>query len=173
MLLIARQRIRAQSMLLAALLLAALVLAGCNQTPDRSRESSQPAAAGEALPTLSPEDIAAGHLIYRNLCAECHGPDLEGEAGWKQQNEDGSFRAPPHTAGGHTWHHADPVLIEAIKLGGTRFAGLDVGGTSNMPAYGEVLTDEEIHAVLTYLKSTWPDDIRAMQWQQTVQTTIE
>ncbi len=38
-----------------------------------------------------------------------------------------------------------------------------------MPAYGGTLTDEEITAVLDYIKSTWPEDIRLYQWERTTQ----
>lgn len=34
---------------------------------------------------------------------------------------------------------------------------------SGMPAFEEALTDAEILAVLGYIKSTWPDRIRAAQ----------
>jgi mono/diheme cytochrome c family protein len=30
-----------------------------------------------------------------------------------------------------------------------------------MPAYDDVLTDEQIWAVLAYIKSRWPEEIRA------------
>jgi mono/diheme cytochrome c family protein len=56
-------------------------------------------------------------------------------------------------------------LWEAILQGGTRLGNL---GTSNMPAYAGVLSDDEVEAVLTYIKSTWPEDVRAIQWEQTV-----
>ena len=39
-----------------------------------------------------------------------------------------------------------------------------------MPAFDEVLTDEEIAAVLDYLKSTWPPEIRIVQWEQTLRS---
>ena len=32
---------------------------------------------------------------------------------------------------------------------------------SNMPIYDGVLSDEEIIAVISYIKSTWPEEIRA------------
>jgi mono/diheme cytochrome c family protein len=32
-----------------------------------------------------------------------------------------------------------------------------------MPAYDDVLTDAEIWAILAYIKSTWPPNIRARQ----------
>ena len=119
------------------------------------------------LPTLDSQQIAMGREVYVEHCAVCHGVKLEGQANWKEQNEDGSFRAPPHDASGHTWHHGDRPLIEAIERGGARLPA-NIGGTSNMPAFGDVLTDEEITAVLNYIKSTWPEDIRAIQWEQTV-----
>lgn len=75
------------------------------------------------VPTLAAEEIAVGKKIYELHCATCHGADLEGEPDWKIQNEDNSFKAPPHDAGGHTWHHADEELVEAIRLGGARLEG--------------------------------------------------
>ncbi len=121
-----------------------------------------------ALPTLAPEVITLGASVYAAQCASCHGVELEGESDWKVQNEDGSFRAPPHDASGHTWHHGDEMLLEAIRLGGARFDGLNIGGTSNMPAFAETLTGNEMAAVLAYIKSTWPEDIRTLQWEATV-----
>jgi mono/diheme cytochrome c family protein len=121
----------------------------------------------QPLPTLSPAVIAEGQAIYAANCANCHGENLEGEPNWKEQNEDGSFRAPPHDENGHTWHHGDNTLIEAIEKGGARLNDLNVGGTSNMPAFEEILTPEEITAVLTYIKSTWPEDVQAIQWEVT------
>ncbi len=120
------------------------------------------------LPTLAPQAVELGRTVYAAYCADCHGADLQGEAEWKVQNEDGTFRSPPHDETGHTWHHGDPTLIAAIRLGGARFEGMDVGGSSPMPAFGETLTDEEITAVVTFIKSTWPDDIRALQQEATL-----
>ncbi len=120
------------------------------------------------LPTLDPEVVVRGTAIYAANCAECHGASLEGEANWQQLNPDGSFRAPPHDANGHTWHHSDGQLIEAIRLGGARLPA-EIGGTSAMPAFAEALDEAEIEAVLAYIKSTWPKDIRQVQWQVTLQ----
>jgi mono/diheme cytochrome c family protein len=87
-------------------------------------------------------------------------------------NEDGSFRAPPHNQEGHTWHHSDRILVEAIIEGGARLPD-NIGGTSNMPAFGEILTDEEITAVLAYIKSSWPEDIRQMQWENSATDPLD
>lgn len=163
----------------------ALLLAGCQSQGGQSTPSS-PAAdspivprlpsiselAGTPapdilpLPALDSETISLGREVYSLHCASCHGQDLEGESDWQTQNEDGSFRAPPHDASGHTWHHGDKVLIESIKLGGERLPG-NIGGFSEMPAFADVLTDDEITAVLTYIKSHWDEETRAIQWEQT------
>jgi mono/diheme cytochrome c family protein len=38
---------------------------------------------------------------------------------------------------------------------------------SDMPAFGTALSDEEIWAVLAYIKSSWPSDIRRAQHEMT------
>jgi len=147
------------------LLLAALILlSGCRtgKVADRSASTD----AGQYTAT-DPQSVVQGETIYTQHCAVCHGVSLEGEADWKLQNPDGSFRAPPHDAEGHTWHHDDAQLIEAIKRGGERLPP-DIGGTSNMPAYEDVLSEDEITAVLDYIKSLWPEEIRTIQQQQTM-----
>jgi mono/diheme cytochrome c family protein len=127
-------------------------------------ESSVPA----NLPHLASESVELGELIYAQHCASCHGLDLEGEANWKEPNPDDSFRAPPHDASGHTWHHGDAQLLEAIQRGGARIPAKF--GSSQMPGYAGTLTETEMIAVLDYIKSTWPDELRLVQWQQTLQT---
>ena len=150
--------------ILLTLVVSVLLLSSCSDEADSSKEDS-------AQTEPSQETVALGEAVYADNCASCHGADLEGETDWKQQNEDGSFRSPPHTADGHTWHHADGVLIEAIKEGGTRFEGLNIGGSSNMPAFGDTLTEEEITAVLAFIKSSWPEDVQEIQRQQTEQAS--
>ena len=68
--------------------------------------------------------------------------------------------APPHDASGHTWHHPDEVLFRITKYGVAKAANLK-NYESAMPAYEDRLSDEEIVAVLSWIKSTWPPEIRA------------
>lgn len=145
-------------------------LVACQSTSVSDSTTLQSGGAGQAaaMPVLSTDEIELGETVYAANCAACHGVNLEGEANWKQQNEDGSFRSPPHDESGHTWHHGDPTLINSIVLGGARLNDMDIGGTSAMPVFGELLTEGEITAVLSYIKSTWPNDVRQLQWEATI-----
>ena len=127
----------------------------------------QPDAPAEMEVTvISQGDMAAlGETVYAENCAECHGANLEGEANWQEPNDDGTFRAPPHDASGHTWHHDDKYLWERVKYG-TAVLPPNAQSQSDMPAYDGVLTDQEILAVLMYIKSSWPPDIQEAQRQR-------
>ena len=110
---------------------------------------------------LNPDDreiTGQGRRIYQANCASCHGTRLEGQANWRRPGPNGRLPAPPHDASGHTWHHPDPQLFALTKFGP---AAMVPGYQSDMPGYEGVLTDQEIIAVLSYIKSRWPPDIRA------------
>jgi mono/diheme cytochrome c family protein len=102
--------------------------------------------------------IAFGRQVYAENCADCHGNNLEGEPDWRDRKADGKLPAPPHDQTGHTWHHADKLLFKITKFGLKPFAGEDY--ESDMPVYDGLLTDEEIIAVLSFIKSTWPKQTR-------------
>ena len=102
--------------------------------------------------------VALGERVYRKYCAACHGRDLEGQPDWRSRQPDGRLPAPPHDESGHTWHHADEVLFGITKDG---VAALVPGYESDMPAYADILTDDEIWAVLAFIKSRWPSAIQA------------
>ncbi len=104
--------------------------------------------------------------LYLKHCASCHGRDLEGEVDWQRRLPDGRMPAPPHDATGHTWHHPDRVLFGIVKEGPVPGKFAPPGHVSNMPAFAGVLTDEEIWAVLDYIKNTWPE--RERRYQQDV-----
>lgn len=110
-------------------------------------------------------DLAAGEAIYAAECASCHGANLEGAPDWRSPDSDGRYPAPPHDATGHTWHHDDGLLFDYTKLGGdgVMTARGMPGGNSGMPAFADVLTDAQINNVLAWIRSTWPEEIRASQ----------
>ena len=113
------------------------------------------------LPSLDPADIALGERVYVEACASCHGANLEGQPNWQVRNVDGKLPAPPHDETGHSWHHPDAQLFAITKFGLAPFTGPDYA--TDMPAFEGALTDAEIRAVLAYIKSRWPEKIRAHQ----------
>ena len=110
---------------------------------------------------IDPADRAQVDLVrklYVEACASCHGANLEGQPNWQKRLPNGRLPAPPHDASGHTWHHPDIDLFRVTKLGP---AAYPTGYETDMPAFGDRLSDAEIAAILAYIKSTWPPEIRA------------
>lgn len=103
--------------------------------------------------------VAAGEAVYASNCASCHGANLEGQSNWRSPGSDGRLPAPPHDNTGHTWHHDGDTLFRLTKYGTGALIG-DPEYASDMPIYDGVLTDDEIIAVLSYIKSNWPQEIR-------------
>ncbi len=116
-----------------------------------------------ARPRDDPARIAAGRALYDRHCASCHGANLEGEPHWREKKPTGRMPAPPHDASGHTWHHPDAVLVGITKHGLVPGKYAPPGYESDMPGFGGALADDEILAILAYIKSTWPDEIRRAQ----------
>ena len=117
------------------------------------------APAQTVLTPSDPDVVALGQSIYSENCASCHGVNLEGQPNWRLPGQDGQLAAPPHDATGHTWHHDEDTLFRLTKYGTGALIG-DPNYESNMPIYGGLLTDDEIIAALSYIKSTWPQEIR-------------
>ena len=95
-----------------------------------------------------------GGKIFNNNCAVCHGQNASGPKGdWREKLADGSYPPPPLNGTAHTWHHSPKQLLWTINNGGTLIGG-------KMPAFKDILKEEEKTAVLDYLFSLWPDKIK-------------
>ncbi len=101
-----------------------------------------PANSPAEVALASPEVLAQGEAIYNETCAACHGAEGEGNIG------------PALNDSMHAWHHVDAQLTALILDGrpGTPMAG-----------HRGHLTEEEIDAVLSYLKAWWTPEQRVMQ----------
>lgn len=114
---------------------------------------------------LDSRDIGGGKVLYKEHCASCHGPNLEGQPNWRSLNDDGTLPAPPHDETGHTWHHDNQMLYDYTALGGA--GALAERGITNfksaMPGFADVITEEEIWDILAYIRSTWSKRIQEIQ----------
>ena len=128
-------KVRRWALLLTAVL--AVVAVGCG---------SQSGVDGDYPIMPTDELIQVGQPLYAQNCATCHGNDT---------TRPPLATAPPHTNDGHTWHHADRLLVDWI-LDGVPLATV-------MPTWRDRLTEDEVRAVVAYIKTFWPESIQQQQ----------
>ena len=104
---------------------------------------------------------ALGKQFYDNVCALCHNPDGSGKPG----------QAPPFV--GSDIVLGGPGRMIRIPLAGLT-GPIQVKGQEwnlSMPAMGAAMTDEQLAAVLTYIRQSWgnkakeitPDEVKAIR----------
>lgn len=95
---------------------------------------------------------ADGKAVYEARCASCHQPNWSGIPGVFP------------TLHGTRWVVGKPDRLVAIILNGLMgelaVDGLTYNGA--MPAWGGLLSDREISAVLTYVRSSWENEAAAI-----------
>jgi mono/diheme cytochrome c family protein len=111
----------------------------------------------------SARQLETGKALYTKHCASCHGVNLEGEPNWQTRKIDGKLPAPPHDETGHTWHHSDDQIFRITKLG---IFAVVPDYESDMIGFANKLSDDEIRAIIAFIKSTWPQKHRQYQEQR-------
>jgi mono/diheme cytochrome c family protein len=111
---------------------------------------SLPRRDAEALPTsqerlVDPAVMEVGRTVYSGMCAACHGAEGKGQSD-----------AFPPLAGNRSITMASPVNSIRMVLNG----GYAPGTTKNprpygMPPFSHVLGDNEVAAVVTYVRVAW------------------
>ena len=114
-------------------------------SPDPWLQGSEPVAKSTAGPP-TPEPVS-GSQVYSARCASCH-----------QSNGQGVSGAFP-TLVGTSWVENEGQIIR-ILLHGMQGEIVVQGETynGNMPAWGEVLDDREMAAVITHVRQSWGND---------------
>jgi mono/diheme cytochrome c family protein len=123
------------------------------------------ASAASYQPKADPDDaqqVQRGGHVYQRFCSLCHGTELKGQPDWRTRKPNGKLPAPPHDETGHTWHHPDELLF-GIVINGLVPPYAPSNYQSDMPAFGDTLNDDDIWAVLAYIKSRWPAETRKIQ----------
>jgi len=130
----------------AAVLMAATfanaLLVGCGgKSQEQSTSSTTPSTETPPAATTDTSSMAGGDLgtkVYTERCVLCHGPEGKG-------NGPGAAGLDPkprdHTDGAYMNARTNDQLIEVIK-----------NGKGNMPAWGAILSDAEVHAVLGHVR---------------------
>ncbi len=104
--------------------------------------------AGRQKDTQSdPKDatMTTGKSIYADECSGCHTPNGKGTPGMF-----------PSINGSPVVQQTDPTTILRVVLRGARSVGTDKAPTvPAMPAFGWYLNDDQVAAVLTYVRNAW------------------
>lgn len=107
-------------------------------------------------PPAGGPDLARGKAVYENICGLCHGNDGLGKPS----------QAPPFA--GSEWALGSPNRMIRIPLAGLAGPVQVNGQTWNlaMPAMGAALPDDDLAAVLTYIRQSWGNKGSAVTSEQ-------
>ncbi len=106
----------------------------------RTSENTQPQAFNASDPVMK-----AGQAIYRDQCSACHKLDGSGVAEMFP-----ALKAAPSVRA------SDPMSLIHVVMNGAKSASTERAPTGpGMPSYAWQLNDEQIAAVLTYVRNAW------------------
>lgn len=110
------------------------------------------------------DQVLLGTALYSRDCARCHGEDMSGELGWVRDEAGLSDKemaviadqlgdvAPAHDEHGSTSRMPDDVLFRIIDEGPAKVLKKP---ESRMKGFHERLAEEEIWAIIAYMKANW------------------
>jgi mono/diheme cytochrome c family protein len=91
----------------------------------------------------SPRGPEPGRTLFQTHCASCHGPAGRGDS-WRARL---LFLRPGDLSSPALALRPDQYLADLVRHGGSSY------GRPGMPSFGFVLTDEEIDAVIQYVRT--------------------
>lgn len=121
----------------AALVAVVSVLGACGDGDPRGDDDSR-----------ADDELARGEQLYTRHCVSCHGGATGGEIG---------DLPPRHNAQGHTWHHPDCMLVDIV------LEGMPPRDGQVMPAFDRTLDEDDVDAILAYIRTWWEPDQREFQ----------
>jgi mono/diheme cytochrome c family protein len=98
-----------------------------------------------APPAADQATVKAGTQIYADECSSCHTPDGKGIPGLF-----------PALRGSAVVQQSDPTTLLHVVLRGARSTGTSGAPTAAaMPQFAWVLNDDQVAAVVTYIRNAW------------------
>lgn len=91
------------------------------------------------------EDHGEGKRLYQTYCTGCHGASGKGDG---PAGKTLPVKPADHTNAKKMSQYSDDHLFTVISRGGT-----SVGKSSQMPAWGAVLKEAQIHEVVGYIRT--------------------
>jgi len=88
------------------------------------------------VPTSIAADNAVGTNVYKAKCVTCHAKDGSGDTPVGKSLQSADLRSP------EVQKKSDAELTESISE-----------GKANMPAFKTLISDDEVHAVLSYVRT--------------------
>src|SRR5699024_3380554 len=123
-------------------------LKSLKQVPvDAQPTAAQQAAADSAAASTARKKVN-GAAIYSNNCTSCHQNNGEGIAGAFP-----SLVGAPYVTNEDPTNHIRTILygLQGVAIDGTEYSGI-------MQPFGELLSDEEVAAVINYERTSWGND---------------
>ncbi|MBU0674514.1 MAG: c-type cytochrome [Proteobacteria bacterium] len=108
------------------------------------------------ITTESSQERALGKNLFKVHCVPCHGQDARGQDPLNPNGgstAQGKRLAPALNGTAHSWHHPPTLLLHYIQEG-------SIDKSSPMPSFGDTLSKKESLAIITYIQSLWPEEIR-------------
>lgn len=107
--------------------------------------ADQPASPAQSSPAPDPAVMRQGQAIFQDTCSACH-----------RMNGQGVPRFFPPMAGDANLQQRDPRTILHFVLAGVRTTPTNAAPTPlSMPSYAWKLNDDQVAAVLTYVRNSW------------------
>lgn len=135
-----------------AILLLAVAIAGCA----KGSNSASAQASASAAAANNPGSTSDGATIYLANCSSCHQPNGQGLAG--------AF--PP--LAGNPAVTGNPIAVIAIVKNGLTGKLVVNGQTYSgiMPSWRNVLADDQLAAVISYIRSAWHNNASGVTLDQ-------
>ena len=105
--------------------------------------------------------VTRGKQVYAAHCVSCHGRSLQGQPLWRTADEDRPLRAPALNETGPDWMRSDEELLATVTDG--HLPSVAPNPRSRMPAFGPVMAQGDILAVVAFIKARWPVSLRVAQ----------